>query len=152
MGSSGKLEVEIEVKCNADKFWDTIKDSAEIFPKAFPNDYKSIEILEGDGKSAGSIRQVTFGEGSPLVKITKEKVEAVDDEKSTLIYSVIGGDLLNYFKHLKGHVSVTPKGDGSLVKWSSEYEKNSEEVPEPNIIKEFALKTFQKVDHYILNA
>lgn len=63
MATNGKLEVEIEVKSNADKFWSIIKDSASIFPKAFPNDYKSIEILEGDGNTVGSVRLVTFGEG-----------------------------------------------------------------------------------------
>lgn len=63
MATSGKLEVEVEIKSNADKFWSTIRDSAAVFPKAFPHAYKSIEILEGDGKAAGSVRQVTFGEG-----------------------------------------------------------------------------------------
>lgn len=86
------------------------------------------------------------------MKITKEKIDAVDDSEKTLTYSVIDGDLLNYFKRFKGHISVTPKSDGSLVKWSIEYEKNSEEVPEPEIIKEIALKTFLKVDDYIINA
>ncbi|KAL5063169.1 hypothetical protein RYX36_024906 [Vicia faba] len=152
MASNGKLDVEIEVKSNADKFWSIIKESAAIFPKAFPNDYKSIEILEGDGKSVGSVRLITFGEGSPLVKIIKEKIDVVEDSERTLTYSVIDGDILKYFKKFKGDISVTPKGDGSLVKWSIEYEKNSEEVPEPEIIKEFALKTFLKVDDYILNA
>lgn len=90
--------------------------------------------------------------GSPFVKINKEKIDDIDDSKRTLTYSVIDGDLLKYFKQLKSHLSVTPKGDGSLVKWSSEYEKDSQEVPEPEIIKEFAVNTFLKVDEYILNA
>jgi hypothetical protein len=59
----GKLEVDIELKSNADKYWQTIRDSTTIFPKAFPHDYKSIEILEGDGKAAGSIRHFTYAEG-----------------------------------------------------------------------------------------
>lgn len=63
MATSGKLEVEVEVKSNAEKFWGVIKDSATVFPKAFPNDYKSIEILEGDGKTVGSVRHISYGEG-----------------------------------------------------------------------------------------
>lgn len=86
------------------------------------------------------------------MKILKEKIDAVDDTKRTLTYSVIDGDLLKYFKHLKGNISVTPKGDGSLVKWSFEFEKASQEVPEPNTMKEFAVKSFQDIDAYILNA
>lgn len=63
MASSGKLDVEVEVKSHADKFWGSIRDSPTILPKAFPNDYKSIEILEGDGKSVGTVRLITYGEG-----------------------------------------------------------------------------------------
>lgn len=59
----GKLEVDIELKSNVDKYWQTIRDSTTIFPKAFPHDYKSIEIIEGDGKAPGSIRHFTYAEG-----------------------------------------------------------------------------------------
>ena len=63
MATTGKVKAEIEVKSNADKFWGIVRDGASIYPKAFPNEIKSIEILEGDGKAAGSVRQVTYGEG-----------------------------------------------------------------------------------------
>ncbi|XP_054825336.1 MLP-like protein 423 [Prosopis cineraria] len=148
----GKLEVEIEVKSKADKFWETIRDSTTIFPKAIPHDYKSIEVLEGDGKAPGSVRQILYAEGSPIVKVSKEKIDAADDAKKTVTYSVIDGDLLRYFKNFKGHISVIPKGEGSLVKWSSEFEKASAEVPDPHVIKDFAVKNFQEVDDYIQKA
>lgn len=73
MATRGKLEVDIDVKSNADKFWETIRESTTIFPKAFPNDYKSIEILEGDGKSAGSVRHITYGEGKKFLLPRKVK-------------------------------------------------------------------------------
>lgn len=63
MGTRGKLEVDIDLKSDADKYWQTLRDSTEIFPKAFPHDYKSIEILVGDGKAAGSVRHITYAEG-----------------------------------------------------------------------------------------
>ncbi|XP_028783881.1 MLP-like protein 423 [Neltuma alba] len=152
MAATGKIEVEVEVKSNADKFWQTLRDSSSIFPKALSHDYKSIEVIEGDGKAPGSVRHIFYGEGSPIVKESKEKIEALDDAKKTVTYSVIDGDLLKYFKHFKGHISVTPKGEGSLVKWSSEYEKASEEIADPHVIKDFAAKNFQEVDDYIQKA
>lgn len=63
----GLIEVDIELKTPADKVWSSIKDLAVQFPKIFPNIFRSIEILEGDGKSAGSLRQVIYqpaGEGN----------------------------------------------------------------------------------------
>lgn len=64
MAATGKIEVEVEVKSPADKFFDAIRNSTVIFPKAFPNQYKSIEVLEGDGKSVGSIRLIKYAEGN----------------------------------------------------------------------------------------
>jgi hypothetical protein len=63
MALRGKLEVDIELKSNADKYWKVISDTTTLFPKAFPHDYKSIEVLAGDGRSAGSIRHFTYAEG-----------------------------------------------------------------------------------------
>ncbi|KAG5236710.1 MLP protein [Salix suchowensis] len=149
MASSGKLEVDVAIKSGAKKFWDNIRDSTTLFPKAFPDQYKSIEILQGDGKAAGSIRLFTYAEGSPLVKLSKERIDTVDEAKMEVSYSVIEGDLLKYYKMFKATITVTPKGDGSLVKWMCEYEKASEDVEVPHIIKDFVVKNFLEVDEII---
>ncbi|XP_015901577.1 MLP-like protein 423 [Ziziphus jujuba] len=149
MGSSGKLEVEIEVKASADKFWECIRDSTNLFPKALSHDYKSIDVLEGDGKAPGSIRLITYAEGSPLVKVDKERIDAVDEANKAVSYSVIEGDLVKYYKNFKAFLAVTPKGEGSLVKWACEFEKASEDVPNPDLVKDFAIKNFLEVDSYI---
>lgn len=146
---TGKLEVDVEVKCPPEKFWQSLRDSATLFPKALPKEYKSIEVVEGDGKSVGSIRLIHYADGSPLVTSTKEKIEAVDEENKTFAYSVIGGDLLKYYKNFKAHLTVSPKGEGSLVKWASEFEKAHEEIPDPNLIRDFAVKNFQDLDAYL---
>ncbi|XP_030961323.1 MLP-like protein 423 [Quercus lobata] len=152
MASTGKMDVEIEVKSHADKFFEALKDSVNVLPKAFPNDYKSIEVLEGDGKSTGSIRLIHYGEGSPLVKVSKEKVDIMDEANKTFVYCVIDGDLLKFYKNFKSNISVIPKGAGSLVKWSCEFEKASEEIPDPHLIKDFAAKNFKELDDYVLKA
>ncbi|KAF9673868.1 hypothetical protein SADUNF_Sadunf10G0068500 [Salix dunnii] len=152
MASAGKLEVDVAIKSGAKKFWDSIRDSTTLFPRAFPDQYKSIEILEGDGKAAGSIRLFTYAEGSPLVKLSKERIDTVDEAKMEVSYSVIEGDLLKYYKIFKAAIAVTPKGDGSLVKWTCEYEKASEDVEVPHMIKDFVVKNFLEVDEIILKA
>ncbi|KAF4355474.1 hypothetical protein F8388_015228 [Cannabis sativa] len=72
MACTGKLHVEVEVKSHADKVWESLRDFIYIYPKAFPHDYKSVEVLEGDGIKPGSVRFITYGEGSPLVKVSKK--------------------------------------------------------------------------------
>ncbi|MCL7022923.1 hypothetical protein MKW94_009248 [Papaver nudicaule] len=148
MASNGKIEAAMEIKSPANKVWDIILDSA-MFPKIFPEQYKSIEVLEGDGKSVGSIKLIKYQEGVPNVTFSKEKVEIVDETNKSLTYSVIEGELLNYYKNFKVNVSVSTKGNGSLVKWSCDFEKASEEIPDPSGIKDFAVKSFQDLDAYI---
>lgn len=60
---SGKIDVDVEMKASPDLFWSTVRDSDKIFPKAFPQQYKSIEILEGDGKAVGSVRLIKYAPG-----------------------------------------------------------------------------------------
>lgn len=95
---------------------------------------------------------VVRGPGSPIVKSSIEKIEAADDAKKTVSYAIIDGDLLQYYKKFRGQISVTPNGDGSEVKWSAEYEKAHHEVPDPTIIKDFAVKNFLEVDDHIQKA
>lgn len=71
MGGPLTLEAEVEVKSPADKFWVSLRDSTNLFPKVFPQQYKSIEVLEGDGKAAGSVRLITYAEGKMLVILVK---------------------------------------------------------------------------------
>lgn len=55
-----KLEVEIEMKTPAEKVWSNLKEFATVFPKVLPHIYQKIDVLEGDGKSVGSILYITF--------------------------------------------------------------------------------------------
>ncbi|KAM7251903.1 hypothetical protein ACFE04_023786 [Oxalis oulophora] len=147
---SGSMAADIEMNHSAEKVWVVIMDAYLIFPKVYPDQYLSIKILEGTGKSPGSIRLITYGEGSPLVKISEEKIDTVDNETRTVTYSIIGGDLLKYYKTFNGKIVVEPKGEaGSLVKWSCTYEKAHEEVPDPTIIKDFAVRNISELDEYI---
>ncbi|KAK4429866.1 MLP-like protein [Sesamum alatum] len=142
------------IKCPAEpeKVWECIRESTTLFPKALPKEYESIEILEGDGKSVASVRLIKYPPGLSAISTTKEKIEVVDEGKKSLSYSVIGGDILKYYKDFKAHLSVSPKaeGKGCSVKWSCEFEKASEEVPNPDLIRDFAIKNFQDLDAYIL--
>ncbi|KAM0058884.1 putative Bet v I/Major latex protein [Helianthus debilis subsp. tardiflorus] len=69
MATTGKLDVEVKVKSNADQFWNAIMDSANIFPKVCSDLYKTVELLEGDGRSVGSVRMVHFAEGIIIIII-----------------------------------------------------------------------------------
>ena len=68
---ASKLEVDVVLKSSVNKFWGGITASAELFPKVFPEQYKSIEVLEGDGNSVGTIHLIKFSEGNVPIAIVK---------------------------------------------------------------------------------
>ncbi|EPS70333.1 hypothetical protein M569_04429 [Genlisea aurea] len=149
---ASKIEVSVELKSDANKIWESIKESANFFPKALPHQYDSIEVLEGDGKSIGSVRLVKFKNGLSEISTTKEKIVDFDEETKTISYTVIDGSLVNYYNNFKASLSVSSiNGEsGSSVKWSAEFEKTSEQVPDPELIKGFAVKSFQDLDAFLL--
>ncbi|KAK4399739.1 Pathogenesis-related protein 1 [Sesamum angolense] len=154
------FEVETELKSNAEKVWDALKQHATIFPKAAPDKYDSVEVLEGDGLSVGSVVLFTKTETNGNATIMKQRIELVDEANKTLIYNVIGGNIMKYYKSYKSITSVSDKqgdsdgdGDGALVKCRVEFEKAAveQQVPDPQLLKTFILQLFHQMDAYLLN-
>lgn len=84
------------------------------------------------------------------MKVSAERIETVDLENKSMTYSIIGGEMLEYYKTFKGTITVTPKGGGSILKWSAEFEKTGHEIEDPHVIKDFAVKNFKEIDEYLL--
>ncbi|GJN26945.1 hypothetical protein PR202_gb14914 [Eleusine coracana subsp. coracana] len=84
---ASKISTVFEVKSPADKLWAALQNSTELLPKIFPELYKSIETVEGDGKSVGSVRLLKYADGVPMTTFAKEKVELADEENKVLPYS-----------------------------------------------------------------
>ncbi|OIW10551.1 hypothetical protein TanjilG_15923 [Lupinus angustifolius] len=149
----GKLEGGFEAKSSADKFWGALRNWYTFFPEAFPSVYKAVEVVEGDGKAVGSVFRVSISEDSPFAKSIREKIEAVDDVKRTLILDVAGidGNVFHIYKKYVLHVSVTPKGDGSVVKVAVEYENPTVKDPEPTEFIDVEVQGFQDLDAYLQN-
>ena len=88
-----------------------------------------------------------------MVTFAKEKVEVADDEKKVVSYSVVDGELTGFYKNFRVTVQVTPNprdGAGAVVNWVMDFDKASEQVPDPDVIKETAAKTFHDLDDYLL--
>ncbi|XP_010254473.1 PREDICTED: MLP-like protein 423 [Nelumbo nucifera] len=156
MASPGKLEVEMEIKSPTDKFWESIRSSTTLFPKVLSDYYERIEVVEGDGKSEGSVRLVKYTStgGIPVITMSKERIDLVDEANKVEAYSAIEGDILKFYKHFRARVHVTTAGGDDkkkVVKWSCEFDKASDEVPDPHLVQDFATKTLKALDDYLVN-
>ena len=85
-----------------------------LIPNVQPLVIKSVEILEGDG-GAGTIKLVTFGEGSHH-KCVKKRVDAIDKENFIYSYTVIEGDaLMDKFESISYHIKIVASPDGGSI-------------------------------------
>ncbi|MBA0612582.1 hypothetical protein Godav_013168 [Gossypium davidsonii] len=130
-----------------------ILDGENLIPKILPQAFKSIEYIEGNGEP-GSIKKVTFGEGSQL-KCMKQKVEAVDKENFVYIYSVIEGDaLMNKLEKITYEIKLEAFPDGgSVCKTTSKYHTIGDfDLKEEGIKagKEKASGIFKAIEAYLL--
>jgi hypothetical protein len=88
-----------------------------------------------------------------MLTFAKEKLELADDDNKVVSYSVVDGELVSFYKNFKITLKVVPakEGDaGAVVNWAMEFDKASDQVPDPDVIKETASKTFHDLDDYLL--
>ncbi|GMI75183.1 MLP-like protein 31 [Hibiscus trionum] len=179
MAQIRRMDCQIEVKSSADKFFDAFKTKAHLMPKMSSQLVSDIKLLEGDWTSVGSVRlwyysanNKCWGDGKVKVKpigiarfevgvkldslntfeTAKELRESVDEENRTIVYKLLEGEIGNSYKNWRSILSVTPMGEGSLVKWTFEYEKLNDDVPEPVKYCDFHTTWSKDVDAYLLNS
>ena len=81
--------------------------------------------------------------------MSKEVLEAIDDKNNSVTFKVIGGLLMDLYKSFKFIVQATPKGEGSLVRWTLVYEKLKVDVPDPNLMLQFAIDLTKDIDAHL---
>ncbi|GLJ28468.1 hypothetical protein SUGI_0560060 [Cryptomeria japonica] len=145
---------EAELNVPANQIWKAFENCADIFPKLMPNHFKSIDVLEGDGISPGSVRLIKYGEGFQLATYKLEKIESLDEAKMTATHTVLNGQIMNKYKTYKLTLKVSPGATSAtcIVKWIIEYEPAHEgEVAHPENAKETAVHTFKVLEEYLLS-
>ncbi|EOY06619.1 Pathogenesis-related protein 10.5 [Theobroma cacao] len=152
----GVVTYEMEVATSippAKMFKAFVLDADNLIPKVVPQAIKSSELLEGDG-GPGSIKKITFGEGSQF-KYVKHKVEGIDKENFSYSYSVIEGDaLMNTLEKISYETKFAAGPDGGSVCKSTGkyYTIGDTEIKEEQIKagKERALGMYKAVEAYLL--
>jgi len=90
---------------------------------------------------------VTTTDGN--ICVAKEVVEGIDRKNKKMSLKVIEGDLLGHYKSFKANLQVTPKGNGSVVQWTMEFEKQGNHIPDPHSLLQLAAHVSKKVDSYL---
>ncbi|KAL7110717.1 hypothetical protein ACP275_05G043200 [Erythranthe tilingii] len=150
MAQLHKLELQTQITSRPEKFFDLYKNKTYLMPKISPDKLQSIRVLEGDGKSLGSVRLWTYVMGIPV--IAKDKIVAVDEVNRSITFELIGGEVTKYFNNFKATIEATTEDNKNIVKWKLEYEKVSENVPTPHSHLEFLVTMSKEIDTYLIKA
>ncbi|KAI3900793.1 hypothetical protein MKW92_045877 [Papaver armeniacum] len=137
MAEIRKLEVECKAKCYAEKFYAMMTCDALQLPKYAPPTLQKVQVIPGDGEvRVGSVYVWDYLlDDKPSAVMTKVKVTAVDHRNMSITCTVTEGHLKDDYTSFANTLTTTPAhSDGNyncLVKWSAQYQKANEDVPDP---------------------
>ncbi|CAH8351880.1 unnamed protein product [Eruca vesicaria subsp. sativa] len=146
----GELEVDVEIKAPAQKYYHMLTGRPQDLSKATPDNVKSCDLLEGEFGKVGSILFWNYVIDGQL-KVVKERIEALEPEKNLMVVKILEGDLMKEFKSFLMTIQATPKqrGPGSVVKCHTKYEKIDEKVPDPESLLAAFVKASKDMDEML---
>ncbi|EOA22129.1 hypothetical protein CARUB_v10002687mg [Capsella rubella] len=149
----GDVEVEVEIKSPAVKFYQVYAGRPNHVAKATSTKVQACDLLEGDWGTVGSIVNWNYVYAGKA-KVAKERIELVEPEKNLIKFRVIEGDVLALYKSFLITIQATTAkegGVGSVVKWHLEYERNDENVPHPENYLPFLAEMTKEIDEHLLS-
>ena len=82
-------------------------------------------------------------------KISKQIIEAANDENHLIVFKVIGGDLVDeLYKTFTITLNVDKKGDKEVATWTFEFEKPDTSVPYPTSLMDYLCDLVKDLDTY----
>ncbi|EOY01011.1 MLP-like protein 28, putative [Theobroma cacao] len=150
---TGKLEAYVEIKASAEMFMDMLCNRPHHVSNACSDKVQACDLHDGDWGKEGSIicwSYVHDGEA----KIGKEIIESIDPKNNSITFRLIEGDILKEYKSFVVKVQATPspKGEGCVAHWVTEYEKLNEDVAHPETLLELLAGICKDMDTHLTQA
>ncbi|XP_057525988.1 kirola-like [Amaranthus tricolor] len=149
-----RLQGQIELKCEADKFFDVWAHKIYLVQKICPDKVQKTVLNKGEWHKPGAeltgyyvINDV--GESASI----KTRVDEIDEKNRCVVHSYHEGYIMEkLYRSFTSKMQVTPKGKGCVITWSYEYEKMIEDAPDANLYLHFNFAMATDVDAYLCKA
>ncbi|WMV22969.1 hypothetical protein MTR67_016354 [Solanum verrucosum] len=149
MSLEGKLISEINIKSDGDVFHEIFRHRPHHISNMCDK-IQNVDIHEGEWGTIGSVISWYFTHDGKE-KVSKNIIEAIDEEKKLVKFKVTGGDILEEYKACSFTVHVETKDENNLVTWIAEYEKKNENMPDPHTYMELLLNMSKDIETHHLN-
>ena len=146
---SGKLVSQIEIKSDGDVFHEIFRYRPHSISEMSPDKIQGVDLHDGDWGTVGSVIFWNYTHDGKQ-KVAKEIIEAIDEEKKSVRFKVVEGDLMELYKTFTFICHVDTHGENNLVTWTMEYEKLNESVKDPHTMMEFCLHVTKDIETHHL--
>ncbi|XP_004297383.1 PREDICTED: MLP-like protein 31 [Fragaria vesca subsp. vesca] len=144
-----KLETDVEIKASPVQFHEYFTRRPHHISNVSSDKIQGCDLHEGDWGNVGSVIYWNYvHDGKP--RVCKELIEAIDDETNSITLKIIEGDLLEHYKSFKATIQASPKGEGSSVHWTFEYEKLHDEVSDPHTLLQLVAELSKDIDNHLI--
>ena len=82
--------------------------------------------------------------------MTKSVTEDVDEENNSFTWTMLEGDLEKSYKSFKMKIQCIPKDKGSVIRYTLEYEKLHEGIPDPHTLLQLCVDVAKDIDAYLM--
>jgi len=144
-----KLVNSIEIKSDGDVFHEIFRERPHHISDMAPDHIQGCDLHDGEWGKEGSVIFWNFTHDGKE-KVAKEIIEKIDEEKKSVRFKVIDGDLMEDYKTLVLTVHVDTVGETNLVTWTFEYEKKHEAIPDPSTLMDFCLAVTKNIETHHL--
>ncbi|CAK9152123.1 unnamed protein product [Ilex paraguariensis] len=145
----GKLVAQTEIKSDGDVFHEILRYRPHHITNMSPSIIQGVSIHEGEWGTVGSIMFWNYTHDGKE-KVAKQTIQAVDEEKKSVTFKVIEGDLMKLYKSFIITAHVDTKGKSNLVTWTLDYEKLNDRVEDPNTLMDSILAVTKDIEAHHL--
>ncbi|CAA2980502.1 kirola-like [Olea europaea subsp. europaea] len=149
MGLLGKLVAQIEFKAGGDVFHELFTHRPHHVSTTAPEKVHGCDLHQGEFGKEGSIICWKYTHDGKK-RVAKQVVEAIDEEKKSITFKMLEGDLMELYKNFIIKIHIETKGDIDLVTWTLDYEMPNEDVPHPITLLAFFIDLTKAIEsHHI---
>ncbi|CAA0820557.1 MLP-like protein 28 [Striga hermonthica] len=146
MDLRGKLVSNITIKSDGNLFHELLRYKPHKIAEICPEKVERVDLERGQWGTVGSVicwYYTIDGEK----KIAREVIEAIDEHKKSITFTVMEGDLMHAYTTFKLVVDVDTSRDGEhVVTWTLVYEKKSQAVPDPHQLMNIGLDMSRDIE------